>query len=116
MTKNKLEPDRFRLLELRAEVLGDVEDLEETIHALGADRRTQIETMDRAQDEEPNEVLDRLDDQMRAKLNEIGAALDRIESGDYGVCETCGSQISEERLRAVPYARLCASCQARSRD
>jgi RNA polymerase-binding transcription factor DksA len=40
-------------------------------------------------------------------LEEVNAALDRINQGTYGRCEVCGKQIAEERLRAIPYTRLC---------
>jgi RNA polymerase-binding protein DksA len=40
-------------------------------------------------------------------LGEIDAALDRIEKGTYGICAVCGRPIGEERLEAVPYAKLC---------
>jgi DnaK suppressor protein len=40
-------------------------------------------------------------------LNEIDAALARIDEGTYGVCTRCGGPIPEERLEAVPYATLC---------
>jgi RNA polymerase-binding protein DksA len=40
-------------------------------------------------------------------LGEIDAALQRIETGTYGVCAVCGRPIGEERLEAVPYAKLC---------
>jgi RNA polymerase-binding transcription factor len=40
-------------------------------------------------------------------LGEIGAALERIEDGTYGLCSVCGRSIGEERLEAVPYATLC---------
>lgn len=42
-----------------------------------------------------------------AKLSEIDAALERIEQGEYGVCEVCGRQIADERLEAVPATRFC---------
>jgi len=44
-------------------------------------------------------------------LNEIEAALQKIEDGTYGKCEMCDSKISVERLKAVPYARLCVQCK-----
>jgi RNA polymerase-binding transcription factor len=44
-------------------------------------------------------------------LDAIGAALERIEDGTYGLCGTCGSPIGEERLEAVPYATLCIDHQ-----
>jgi RNA polymerase-binding protein DksA len=40
-------------------------------------------------------------------LDEIDAALQRIESGTYGICAVCGRPIGEERLEALPYAKLC---------
>lgn len=44
-------------------------------------------------------------------LEEINAALKRIEEGRYGKCESCGVDISPERLEAIPYARRCITCQ-----
>lgn len=40
-------------------------------------------------------------------LQEIEAALQRVEDGTYGTCVVCGKPIGEERLEAVPYASLC---------
>jgi RNA polymerase-binding protein DksA len=40
-------------------------------------------------------------------IQEIDAALARIENGTYGTCGVCGRPIGEERLEAVPYATLC---------
>lgn len=42
-------------------------------------------------------------------LEEIRAALGRIEDGTYGVCATCGKPIATERLEAVPYAARCVA-------
>ena len=44
-------------------------------------------------------------------LNRIDGALRKIEEGSYGICESCGKQISFKRLKAVPYAELCLKCQ-----
>lgn len=44
-------------------------------------------------------------------LRNIDTALEKIENGTFGVCETCGKKINKERLKAVPYARLCIDCQ-----
>lgn len=45
------------------------------------------------------------------EIGEIEEALHRIHEGTYGACEECGKPISLERLRAIPYARLCISCK-----
>ena len=45
------------------------------------------------------------------ELIEIEEALGRIRGGTFGVCEGCGNTLSLERLRAIPYARLCIPCK-----
>jgi DnaK suppressor protein len=49
-------------------------------------------------------------DQARRRLADVDAALGRRETGDYGVCETCGRPIAPERLAARPAARTCIDC------
>jgi RNA polymerase-binding transcription factor DksA len=48
-------------------------------------------------------------------LTEVEHALGKLESGDYGVCESCGQPIPEARLEAKPAARLCISCASSRR-
>lgn len=43
-------------------------------------------------------------------LDQINAALARIEAGQFGQCDNCGKAISEERLKAIPYVATCVSC------
>ncbi len=50
----------------------------------------------------------------RIILDDIEAALRRIEKGDFGSCESCRKKISAERLRAMPWARYCIQCQSRN--
>ncbi len=47
-------------------------------------------------------------------LHEVDAALERMDSGKYGSCESCGNPIPEDRLDARPYARLCMTCKKRA--
>jgi RNA polymerase-binding protein DksA len=44
-------------------------------------------------------------------LHAIDVALARINEGTYGRCQSCGRDIAEERLRAIPYATLCIDCK-----
>lgn len=43
-------------------------------------------------------------------LQEVEAALDRIEGGTFGTCEACGEAIAPERLEAIPHTRYCVEC------
>ena len=45
------------------------------------------------------------------KINGFKDALERIHEGTYGICEGCGERISKKRLKAVPFAKFCVSCQ-----
>jgi DnaK suppressor protein len=47
-----------------------------------------------------------------ATVADIDRALERIDSGTYGLCIKCGMPIPEERLQAVPWAALCVPCSA----
>jgi len=43
-------------------------------------------------------------------VDEIDAALDRIEDETYGICKICGNDIDEERLEIIPYTSVCVNC------
>lgn len=47
----------------------------------------------------------------RSILLEIDSALQKIKEGSFGFCEECNKAISQTRLKAVPYAKLCIKCQ-----
>jgi RNA polymerase-binding transcription factor DksA len=47
-------------------------------------------------------------------LREIDAALQRIEDGSYGKCEEGDHLISKNRLKVIPWARLCIECQRKA--
>ncbi len=44
-------------------------------------------------------------------LREIDGALNRLDDGGYGTCESCGESIASNRLKALPWARFCVACQ-----
>jgi len=48
---------------------------------------------------------------LEMKLKNINLALEKIKKGKYGICEKCGKEIDEERLKAFPEARTCNSCK-----
>ena len=48
---------------------------------------------------------------LELKLRDVNIALEKIEKGGYGICEKCGKEIEEERLEAVPEAKLCIKCK-----
>lgn len=67
---------------------------------------------ERALECENDEVLDRLEEVTRQELLQIQHALDRIETGHYGICERCGTALGEARLYVLPEATCCSNCQS----
>jgi len=56
----------------------------------------------------------RLGDRDRRLAAKIEAALERLEKGTFGVCETCGRPIAAARLKARPVTTLCIDCKTES--
>lgn len=92
---------RARLGEVQAEIAR----LEQaTIQPLSA------KFSDQANDLEELATNEGLEVQHIHEAEQILAALARIEAGDYGVCEECGSDIAPARLAALPTATRCIKC------
>lgn len=46
-------------------------------------------------------------------LRQVNAAIERLNTGEYGICANCDEPISEKRLKAIPWAKYCVVCQDR---
>jgi RNA polymerase-binding transcription factor DksA len=51
---------------------------------------------------------------IRSRREQVERALERVEAGTYGICETCGQQIAAERLEASPAVTECIACRRNS--
>lgn len=65
---------------------------------------------DNAQEEADLDRDFALSQQLERELNDIERAIEKIDSGTYGVCSNCTKPIEERRLKAIPVAGLCAVC------
>jgi RNA polymerase-binding protein DksA len=111
--------DRFRdlLLEERKRVLNAIEYLHQENSGSLRDESEET-TIDNHLADTATLTLDReidytLEENSEHVLKEIERALAKIESGSFGMCETCGNPIAEERLLAIPYATQCIDCKRR---
>ena len=59
---------------------------------------------------ENQELLEALDQEVAEEIRRIQRALVRIEAGDYGSCASCGNDIGEARLKALPTTNRCVEC------
>ncbi len=69
---------------------------------------------DLASNERERELTLMLGDRDREKLSEIDEALERLKDNSYGICEECGEPVAEDRLRALPFTRVCVECQSKN--
>ena len=106
-----------KLLALRAELLGDITHMEDDSlkdHAKTISIPTDKEELssDNAEQELTLTLLGSDED----ILDQVEAAIHRIEDGDYGRCEKCGEQIPKSRLDAIPYAADCVQCASKQEE
>ena len=98
------------LLQTRDELMGEIArnrkmETEELITEIG-------DLYDSADNERDRQLSHILNDRDRKKLIEIDEALERIEDDNYGICEECGRRITSNRLKIMPFARLCILCKS----
>ena len=100
---------RKLLLKRREELLAEItEEIRQS--KIGAKPRSADPT-DQASDSADGDLALALAQSETDELNQIEGALNRIRSGDLGVCEECGCSIPVKRLRALPYATTCINCK-----
>ncbi|WP_018123422.1 RNA polymerase-binding protein DksA [Desulfovibrio oxyclinae] len=71
---------------------------------------------DRATAESDRAFTLRLRDRERKLIKKIQQALQRIDDGDFGLCQECGDDISVPRLKARPMTTLCIECKSKQEE
>ena len=110
MRKAFLKKARETLASMRAQMLKNVQ--QELQEGRDQNKDEGMDTYDLASDARDREISHILTDRDRGKLEAIDEALSRVDDNSYGLCEDCGAEIAEGRLEALPFTRLCISCQA----
>lgn len=72
--------------------------------------------VDKAETSYTKEFLLSLSDAERSQLLMIDEALKRLPRDDFGACQMCGQEIGKKRLKAIPWAPLCISCQEKREE
>ena len=94
-----------QLLARRDELMARIEKIKHDIS-----QSHSSDSVEQAQERENDEVLESLGNETRRALSCVNAALELIERGEYGVCQSCGEHIAAARLDAVPDATRCVNC------
>jgi len=103
---------------IREQLLARREELNKRINKISDSARHIDEPLtpdfsEQAVERQNDEVLDALGDAGRRELAQINRALAHIDAGEYGICDSCGGPIPEERLEILPYSDLCVVCAER---
>jgi len=96
---------REKLQEKKAELSSRLERISANLR-----RGYEADSKERAKQLEDNEVVDALGNEARTEIVKITAALQRMDTGDFGLCTECGMPIQAGRLNAYPYADECIEC------
>ncbi|MBI5015632.1 MAG: RNA polymerase-binding protein DksA [Deltaproteobacteria bacterium] len=108
-----MEPERLEyfktLLQERLSVL--LTEARATVTDLAEGDENYADPTDRAAAESDRNFLLRIRDRERKLIVKIQEALQRVEEGTFGVCETCGDEIGEKRLEARPVTTQCIDCK-----
>ena len=96
---------RRRFEERLAELSRDITEID---HTLREPDNPDVE--ERAVENEGHEVLESLGNAALQEIDQIKAAIRRMELGTYGQCTSCGGEIGASRLKAMPYAANCIDC------
>lgn len=101
--------------EIREKLLKRRDELNRRIHEITdnvrhVDGPLPSDFSEQAVEREGEEVLDALGEAGRRELSQINRTLARIDTGEYGICASCGVDIPEARLKILPHSELCVDC------
>ena len=108
MNSRQFEHFRHILLNWRQELM---EEVDRTMHHLQDQASNFPDPADRASQEEEFSVELRTRDRERQLIKKIDQTIGRIDTEDYGYCDTCGVEIGIRRLEARPTATQCVDCK-----
>lgn len=87
------------------------QDIDTTLHSMQDEQTVFADPNDRATQESDMALELRNRDRERKLIKKINETIAKINSGDYGYCESCGIEIGLDRLQARPTATLCIDCK-----
>jgi RNA polymerase-binding protein DksA len=96
----------------RTQLLQERQQVQERIAQIQGNERQETSNgqTDTAHEWENADVREDLLSAAEQQLRQVDAALHRIDTGTYGLCEICGEPIAEKRLDALPLATRCIEC------
>lgn len=110
MKQNDLDYFKAFLSERLEELLSQADN---TVSGMTSQKENFPDPTDRASLEADRNFMLRIRDREHKLIKKIKSAMERLENGTFGICETCGEEISIERLKARPVTTQCIDCKTK---
>ena len=109
---------RLRLERDLQETVSQISELDEQVRSFGEDENLS-EGVDQHIGDDSDVVYEQerlltIRGELAQRRRQIESALEKMDRGEYGICENCGRPIAPERLEALPFVSLCIECQESS--
>lgn len=116
LTPEQIAELKNKLIETRQSLEGQLQSFADKNDEIDNDYETRFEQIGDSPEENADEVTAyegnlAIEHDLENHLREIDEALERIEKGTYGICSDCHTNMSIERLQAMPEATLCIKCE-----
>lgn len=115
-----------RLRTVKKKLLAEQERLEAELHEIvertakagDFERISELSSYDDHPADLASETFERekdlaLESNIQNLLEKVNNAIEKIDEGTYGICDSCGVEINQNRMEALPWAALCVNCQDR---
>lgn len=98
--------------DLKAKFTQRIVELQQRIEAIHNDfaRANETDWAELASERENDEVLNAVESEAKVEIQQLSNAINRLETGTYGYCESCGEEIAPRRLEVQPAALMCIHC------
>lgn len=98
--------------QLKVQLTNRIIELQQRISAIHRDFADGRDTdwSEQAGERENEEVLNALESEAKVEIQHLSNAITRMESGSYGICQSCGDEIAKQRLEVQPAATHCIKC------
>ena len=110
-----MEQAREALLTRQAELVAELDRMADEIRSLGVgqdlDRGVSNHLADDGSNVMEGERLETMSGDLQEVLVQVNTALERLDGGEFGICQRCHQPIGAERLEAFPYVAFCINCQ-----
>lgn len=116
MQKEKLTKYRNILLNEKNRLENEIKNFQDEEKLSQQESTVELSSYDNHPGDAGSETFERemdlgLKDNTFTLLKQVDDVLDKIKSGNYGICQKCGVSINDDRLGVVPYTSFCEGCQ-----